>query len=32
MARSLDIETLIEDAFLNELPNYLDSGVNAIRW
>jgi hypothetical protein len=32
MARSLDIETLIEDAFLAELPNYLDSGVNAIRW
>jgi hypothetical protein len=32
VARSLDIETLIEDAFLTELPNYVDSDVAAIRW
>lgn len=32
MARSLNIETLIEDAFLTEIPNYVDSGVSVIRW
>jgi len=32
MARSLDIETLIEDAFLTELPSYVASGTTAVRW
>lgn len=32
MARSLDIETLIEDAFLTELPNYVASDVTVKRW
>ena len=32
MARSLDIETLIEDAFLTEIPNYVASTVEVKRW
>jgi hypothetical protein len=32
MARSLDIETLIEDAFLTELPNYVDASATVKRW
>jgi len=32
VARSLDIETLIEDAFLTEVPNYVASGVEVKRW
>jgi hypothetical protein len=32
MARSLDIETLIENAFLSELPSYLDDDVSVIVW
>jgi len=32
MSRSLDIETLIEDALIALLPTYLDSGVGAVRW
>jgi len=32
VARSLDIETLIEDAFLTELPNFVGSTVTAKRW
>jgi len=32
MARSLDIETLIEDAFISLLPTYVQSGTTVIRW
>jgi len=32
MARSLDIETLIEDAFLTVLPTYVGSDVEVARW
>lgn len=32
MARSLDIETLVEDAFLTHLPTYVDSAVTCKRW
>ena len=32
MARSLDIETLIEDAFLSNMPSYLDSDVTVKSW
>lgn len=32
MARSLDIETLVENAFLTELPNYVGSTVACVRW
>jgi len=32
VARSLDIETLIEDAFISLLPTYVDAGVTVERW
>ena len=32
MARTLDIETLIEDALIALIPTYVDSGVSVVRW
>ena len=32
MARSLDIETLIEDAFITHLPTYVDASATVKRW
>ena len=32
MARSLDIETLIEDAFISNLATYVDTSVTVKRW
>ena len=32
MARSLDIETLIEDAFLTQLPTFVGSTTTVKKW